>query len=275
MRSFTPSYTTKNRFGIYVFQYRIPSHFRHNHSSLKVHFRKSLLTRNRRLAVQRARKWIVLMDEIAKKYFHSPELYKAAMQLLAEHEVAEDTYEDWTDYEENFLSALDEDEDKLLERAIYYKRELISDTPSQLENNRLKKEIATLKNIIETKLSNNDTSNIHEEKYTKEENPALTELFNQWQVINKSSMRTSSFGEFCRMIDLFIRIINDKYLKDIDVASLNEASIRHYKDILQKIPKGTITKDKPITELVKLSGASKSQTTIYCTSSKPFGQKAI
>lgn len=73
------------------------------------------------------------MDEIAKKYFHDPEHYKGAMRLLAEHEVSEQQYQNWHDYETHFLANLDEDEDYLLEKAIAYKRELTASSPLQDE----------------------------------------------------------------------------------------------------------------------------------------------
>jgi integrase len=262
MRSIAASYTTRNRLGIYIFQYRIPARFKHNYSSRKLHFRKSLKTRNKRVAVKRARQWIMLMDELAKKYFHDPSLYKAAMQLLAEHEVAEHLYDDWLDYESNFLSMLDLDEDKLLERAISYKREFEANTPLQVENDKLKLELQTLKNVVSSRVENDGTGFVHDKKYTTKQNPTLAVLFEQWKVVYKESMAPSSFEEYSRMIELFIRVINEYNSQDITANDLDDISIRHYKDVLQKIPSGVKTEGKTVESILSIEGKPKSKSTI-------------
>ena len=127
---------------------------------------------------------------------------------------------------------------------------------------KLKHEIKTLKTVIETNLDNNDINNIHDKKYSEEDNPTLTDLFKKWFEIHKESMKPSSFGEFNRMIDLFIRIINDKNSKETKIAELDVAAIRHYKELLEKIPKGVKAQKKSIAELAALSGQPKSKSTI-------------
>ena len=63
MHSRNPSYITKNRLGIYIFQYRIPKHIRDFHPNLKKLIRKSLKTRNRQEALRLARKLAVMMED--------------------------------------------------------------------------------------------------------------------------------------------------------------------------------------------------------------------
>ncbi len=63
-----PTYLTKNRLEIYIFQYRTPLRFIQKRSDLIKLFRKSLGTREPRKALNRASRWIVLMDELAHRY---------------------------------------------------------------------------------------------------------------------------------------------------------------------------------------------------------------
>ena len=79
----SPSYITKNRLGIYCFQYAIPSIIvKTGQNQLKQLFRKSLHTRNRREALKQARFLWLIMDKLADKYFRDPMSYGKAMELL-------------------------------------------------------------------------------------------------------------------------------------------------------------------------------------------------
>ena len=57
------------------------------------------------------------MDDLEKKYFKDPESYKMAMELLKNDEYMVRQYPDFDEYEENFLSGLDEGESNLLRKA--------------------------------------------------------------------------------------------------------------------------------------------------------------
>ena len=85
------------------------------------------------------------MDELAKKYFHKPAIYRTAMQLLAEHEIADSESSNFIEYENLFLSDLDDDEDKLLKLAIDYKHDLAKETQLRAENSQLKQELTSLR----------------------------------------------------------------------------------------------------------------------------------
>jgi hypothetical protein len=64
MESFTPSYLFKNRFGIYYFRVRVPSHLKQKHGIIKTEIRKSLRTSNRSEALAYARKmWVSLSEK--------------------------------------------------------------------------------------------------------------------------------------------------------------------------------------------------------------------
>ncbi len=114
----TPSYITKNRLGIYLFQIKLPTTIRCHISTKKVLFRKSLKTRNRNHALKLARFLVVIMNHLFKKYFDDPESYGKAMQLLASYDLASEKSHSFSEFEEMFLSGLDEYEDYLLEKAI-------------------------------------------------------------------------------------------------------------------------------------------------------------
>ena len=83
MTSKAPSYITKNRLGIYYFQYCLPNIFvKNDGKSCKRIFRKSLHTRNRRDALKLSRILWLIMDGLKLKYFSDPESFGKAMKLL-------------------------------------------------------------------------------------------------------------------------------------------------------------------------------------------------
>ncbi len=78
-----PTYLTKNHLGIFIFQYRTPLRFIQERSDLIKLFRKSLGTREPRKALNLARRWIVLMDEIAHRYGNDLDAYSDAQVRLS------------------------------------------------------------------------------------------------------------------------------------------------------------------------------------------------
>lgn len=115
MGSQTPSYITKNRLGIYVFQVRNPSHFSHT----KKLYRKSLKTRNRREALAMARKLTIIWDELKARHFDDEESYSRAMKVLDAYDT--EAVGDWSRAEE-FLMELDDWESHLLEQGLKYRK---------------------------------------------------------------------------------------------------------------------------------------------------------
>ena len=57
-----PTYLTLNRFGIYYFQYRVPEYQQNLRGGQKL-IRKSLRTRDRRLALRLAQRWFQRMSD--------------------------------------------------------------------------------------------------------------------------------------------------------------------------------------------------------------------
>jgi hypothetical protein len=72
----------RNKYGIFYFQRRVPEPLRLRHSALPELFRKSLRTRDPKLATRLARKMSVTLDELARQYFSSEKSFASAMELL-------------------------------------------------------------------------------------------------------------------------------------------------------------------------------------------------
>ena len=82
MPSRSPSYLTKNHLGIYLFQYRTPQRLLQPGTEIAPLFRKSLGTRDRHTALTFARRWVVLMDELAMSGTSEQPDYSDAQRIL-------------------------------------------------------------------------------------------------------------------------------------------------------------------------------------------------
>jgi len=87
-----PTYITKNRLGIYYFQYSYTDeeNSQFGSSVKRKLIRKSLKTRIKRDALLHAKHLWLLMNKIHKKYFQNPELFGIAMKLVAQYEFIEE-----------------------------------------------------------------------------------------------------------------------------------------------------------------------------------------
>ena len=130
MTSGNPSYVTKNRLGIYIFQYKIPEYFRRVNPSLGWTVRKSLHTRNKRKAIQEAKILSIMMDELAKQYFNDATSFAKAVKLLQEYKDAQNLHPTWQQFEEHFLIDFDDYESHLLEQIISYRKARLLIQPS-------------------------------------------------------------------------------------------------------------------------------------------------
>ena len=83
MNAKPPSYLTKNRLNIYLFQYRTPHSFAKHKGTVKPLFRKSLGTRDKRTAANLARRWAILMEDIASEFENTPLKYSQAQHILS------------------------------------------------------------------------------------------------------------------------------------------------------------------------------------------------
>ena len=84
LTSKSPSYTTQNNFGIYIFQFRFPKQLKSLYPEIQSIFRRSLYTRCKREANSKARLWWLLMDELTRRMLVEPSIYGRAMGIAEE-----------------------------------------------------------------------------------------------------------------------------------------------------------------------------------------------
>jgi len=104
----------RNKYGIFYFQRRIPESLQLRNTALPVLFRKSLRTRDPRLAARLARKMSVMFDELAARYFTSATSFAEALDLLARSNEASGIYQEWDDFETRFWLTLNEEQHHLI-----------------------------------------------------------------------------------------------------------------------------------------------------------------
>jgi len=203
----TPSYLVINRLGIYYFQLRNPKHFSQHAVGVKKLFRKSLSTRCRRTALKRARRLLLMIEELKDLLWDSPEAYGKSQELLMRY----DSYNSWEKLEEEFLLGLDECDNFLLEKAIR-----LRETQANYSSSRLSVEpAATLTNAVEQfRLST----------LLKE---FIEESSSNWK--KKSVARTER--SYSDAINLFIEVNDDCFASE-----LTKMNVVKYKKVLFKLP---------------------------------------
>lgn len=227
MTSRTPSYITKNRLGIYYFQYCLPNiFFKNDGESVKRIFRKSLHTRNRRDALKQSRVLWLIMDNLKLRYFSDPNSFGKAMELLMQFEKYKNS--SWKEIEESFLCNLDETDDLLLDQALKY----------QLEHNKANQEkseqIKFLQDLLKHSVKNPSSS--PEQGLCTEENLMLSGLIDKWLEFKKPSLKISSYVSINQSIILFKDLISEICGHDPTTSDLTENRIREYKKLLEKLP---------------------------------------
>jgi len=115
-----PLYLVKNRLGIFYVQIRNPKHLTSHGSSVKVFFRKSLRTRDLKIAIQKARWYVFVVDDLKRRYWNSEEEYGRAQILLMRYEGFYG--KSWESVEQNVLAGLDEGDADLLEKALSFQK---------------------------------------------------------------------------------------------------------------------------------------------------------
>lgn len=228
MTSKAPSYITKNRLGIYYFQYCLPISFiTHDIKSIKRIFRKSLRTRNRQHALKRSRILWLIMDELKLKYFANPELFGKAMKLLMEYEQYENA--GWDEIEGKFLIYLDETEDFLLEQIIKYKLE-------QGQRNNDSHYIEFLEKSLPQIIKKTVHALSLEPEVLTQENIKLSFLIQEWLKFKESSLKKSSYVSVEKSINLFRDLITEICNHDPISTDLTEKTIREFRNFLEKLP---------------------------------------
>ena len=225
----SPSYITKNRLGIYCFQYAIPSIIvKTGQNQLKQLFRKSLHTRNRREALKQARFLWLIMDKLADKYFRDPASYGKAMELLKRYDSFINC--DWTTIEEQFFDKLDsESEIPLLDSAIKMRVEY---SAKEIEQQQL---INHYKKLLEH--TNHIQTGISPVIYSEKNNPKISFLIQKWLEVRRGSgIKIDSISSLEQRIDIFLKIITELNGSEPTGSELTSNLIREYYELLKKVP---------------------------------------
>ncbi len=288
------SYLVKNRLGIFYLQLRIPKHIRDNDPELKPLVRKSLRTRNRREALRLARKLVVWMeDNDFQKNIASwedearsgDELFHIGQPLFEELETLWNTGDQVSI--DNFTSNLSIKEQSALNYMMELNNSYVEQFKRLLAEGDKEDKVKFIQQLPRIFKKNiNDTLNLHfatkKQKsnppptpapipiktiHSDEKDPYLDAAYKRWvEEDADQAMKKSSFGEYSRMVELFLRI-----LKEINnnvmprVSEVNTEMIRYYKEIFSEIPKGVKVANKSLFELVIMDGNKKSPTTIKGT----------
>lgn len=292
-----PSFITKNRLGIYILNLRIPAHIRHQNPGMRASIQRSLHTRNRREALSAARKMVVWMENNSfniEEYEQEQEMKRGAYLLGIGIDLFKNfkevmnrgnpfeidgLQETLTPLEMDAIQYMAYNEDIYLEKfeeifstgdAAKLSQFIHNIHPSYkdtiLKALEKKKTEIGLRNLMAPR-GNEGTSTT---KCTKPSAPSrdikLDVAFDLWKKDCSESMAKSSFEEYTRMLELFIRIITHNNNNEIPLVSeLNVTMVEDYKTIFEKLPKRIRTNEKTIEDLIKIQGEPKSPSTISNT----------
>jgi hypothetical protein len=197
-----PTYITKNRLGIYYFQYSYTYQSNDSFSiTRRALFRKSLRTRDKKEAILRAKFAWIFMTKIQKKYFKDAELLGIGMKLLAQWDFVRS--QDW-ESADNFLAELDDDEIELLELA-----------EKQREQD-----------FLESK--HHQRLSVDGNKKEDKKSPFLSELIKKWLLQKERIVKESTMASYRNQISLFQEVISEIYGKDIRILNLDPELIREF-----------------------------------------------
>lgn len=236
-----PSYITKNRLGIYYFQYSytqnrvVDGRFKR----VKRLFRKSLRTRSQTDALLTSRHLWLIVEMINKKYFKNSENYGRAMQLLAEYEVVEKM--GWKEVDD-FYAELDDLDMHLLKNGALQKQEDESLTKNQLK---------IYKRLLEKFQGNQTQDNKFE---AQKENPQIQSLVKTWISEKQKTLKVSSLETAKHHIDIFCKVLMELKGGDFGIRELTPDLIRRFNVILENLPARRNSKlliNKKFSELVK------------------------
>lgn len=290
MASTGPSYITKNRFGIFYLQLRIPLHIRQNRPDCQALIRKSLRTRNRHEALRLARRLVVWMeqnnyeklDEWEAKLRDEDKHLHVGLPIFRKLEQIEATGDQVA--MEEFMATLSEPEFNALQYVAEQHNHVIelcerlADTDRNDKLPVLRKNlpacwhpsidqfIAT-RNISEpSRIATTSTATPTNSPTNSDQSPTLQELFEKWRVIASESMRKASSNEYIRMVEFFVRVIQERNSRpNLRIHELTDKMIRDYKDILKAIPKRVKVNYHSIDEIMRMKGEARSPSTIKNT----------
>ena len=182
------------------------------------------------------------------------------MELLLKSIKTWETYPEYLDYEEHFLSHLEED---TIDEFLFLKAEKFS-SQVQKEIENLQKENLALQELIKggnLSSSQEDIEELLKRIYlmvnpllSEDENPTLRVVYNEWHKVKRKSMRTASLNDaYATPINLFIAYLEYLNGHEIRVNEISIDEVLKFKKFLGTLPLRIITKSQSIKELfVKL-----------------------
>jgi len=287
--SSSPSYLTKNRFGVFILQVRVPVRIRQNRPDVKPLIQRSLRTRNRREALRSARKIVVWMednefdiDKFDQEAQRNAELFSIGKPLFAELNGL------WSEGDqiavEEFLARLTSTQEEALRyisdlsnRNVDHFEQLLETgdrekiTEFLLELPRIFKqpirEVLNRHRAVRKPTSSPAPSVPSQQPVRSTKDIKLDVAFEKWRETHQPpAMNQSSFGEYTRMIGMFLRIIKHiNHNTTPRVSELTVDMISEYKTIFSEIPRSIRTEDKSIEKLLSMKGEKKSPNTIKNT----------
>ncbi|MEM7066814.1 MAG: DUF6538 domain-containing protein [Cyanobacteria bacterium P01_B01_bin.77] len=253
-----PSYITKTKHGVYYFQVRIPKYFADRVGLKNPLIRKSLRTKNRKLALSHAsRIWSRLYLIVYVGEFVSGK--KTGKEQLAELLDQEDVLADYAEHSRTIKIALrvtdeygdipDWDADG---------REIFFDSLSHEEREALEYvareaiDLSEYRDVAKPAVQNIDPNFNPKTAYLKSELlSVLKENFHADKMREKPNTAKSTVKERLNRLTMFIDIVGDKQSKN-----LCHADIDRYKELIPDLPKNRNkskdTKDLTIEEMCKL-----------------------
>lgn len=234
----TPSYMTKTKNGLFVFQVRIPRS--------RTIFQRSLSTRDKKAALRKARRWIVLMedtefdiDAFDRQCEEDSRLYHIGLPLFQEMNRLHDLGDTYAVHQ--FIATLTSEQ----ETALRY-----------VAGQNATREPATAPTPVATVSA--------ARKYSDAEDPTLDLLYEEWLEEDwKHIPAKTSRDEYQRMAELFLQVIKElnggRYPR---ASEIDNDLIRRYKSTFEKIPLRVHTKGRTIKQLLSAQGKEKSPSTI-------------
>lgn len=258
-------YLTPSR-GVWYFQRWVNIQVYGVNTPQPINYRKSLHTKDIRIAKQRARKLAVTLDEIVKRHFKSDSEFSETMAIYHKVLIQNQTLEQyeamgWDDESGLGFSR----EDMLLTKATQFSNQV------DHEFHQLQNRISNLEILLEKSLQLHDhfdlkkeIANLNLDQVIDTNNPTLDTLFDEYKSWASSQKQMvaldTSYGP---SIELFLTFLKSMTAKsDIRTTDVTSELTRQYVKFYASIPKGVQIKNTSIESLTGLSGELKTQKTI-------------
>jgi len=248
-----PTYLTLNRFGIYYFQYRVPEYQQSLRGGQKL-IRKSLRTRDRRLALQLAQRWFQRMSD--------KEIFDYEHKITSEADLYSKGRSVHTEYDQidpNDINAKDEFFMRLSEFEVEALKHYSKITAAQ----------QAVQAIPAT---------VQPQPITEEEanSPRLKDVIESYITEKKHGWRDHAAVKTERTIRIQLGLFYD-VLGNVPVSKLDKSDISRFKDTLMKLPanrkKVRLYKHKTLEELRQMKIPERHR--LGSTTIKDYSNRAI